>query len=197
MSGELPEVPDVEVARYALRTFRIDYERGVLKSVAVEGDHWTRGVCEAVCAHPCWPVYPVDHKAPEVACRCGIYGCLTLDDLVRQWSEFCRDIVAVIAVEGTTIIGYTGLRTEAARIVAYWTPLDTIRQICTQTCTGAIYFRSINKMLTAYGFTSGSPRQIKRPPVRAAIVNFIDQIFGPLKFRQMIENILLRTEFRP
>ena len=106
-------VDNIQVARYALRTFAI--RDGNLESVIQRGGgHWTEGVCVAHClAHP-------DHVAPEADCRCGIYGALTLGVLQRQYQEFTCRIVTVIAAEGKTMLGTIGLRTAAARVVAYW-----------------------------------------------------------------------------
>jgi hypothetical protein len=105
-------VDNIQVARYALRTFAI--RDGKPESVAVRGDHWTDGVCVAHClAHP-------DHVAPEADCRCGIYGALTVGVLARQYPQFACRIVTVIAAEGKTMLGTVGLRTAAARVVAYW-----------------------------------------------------------------------------
>ena len=105
-------VSDIQVALYAWRTFVI--RDGKPESIIQRGDHWTDGVCVAHClAHP-------DHVAPEADCRCGIYGALTLRALQQQYQQFTCRIVTVIAAEGKTMLGTIGLRTAAARVVAYW-----------------------------------------------------------------------------
>jgi hypothetical protein len=109
--GEL----DIEIARYALRTFTI--QDGQLSSIAVSGHHWENGVCEATCM-----VHPEDptHEAPAKGCSCGIYATHSVAALFRQYGKQACKIVVVIAPEGRTVTGDTGMRTAAARIVAYW-----------------------------------------------------------------------------
>ena len=157
----MTEMPDIEVARYALRTFNV--KDGRLMPVAMPVDAWKGGVCQAECVPNPWtmtvsawvddvPVPDRNHDAPAEGCHCGIYGCLTIDRLVKQYPLQCMEIVAVIAVEGNTIIGEIGLRTQAARIVAYWSPKREIRKICADTCDGAVGFAKLDDMLAAYGF---------------------------------------------
>lgn len=156
----MSEIPDIEVARYALRTFNV--KDGRLMPVAMAVDAWKGGVCQAECVPNPWtmtapwlvvvPVPDPNHDAPAEGCHCGIYGCLTIDRLVKQYPLQCMEIVAVIAVEGNTIIGEIGLRTQAARIVAYWSPKREVRKICADTCDGAIGFAKLDDMLAAYGF---------------------------------------------
>lgn len=165
----MSEIPDIEVARYALRTFNVKDRRLMPVAMPVE-DAWKGGVCQAECvpnpwtmtvsALASWVVVTGDdvaapdpnHAAPAEGCHCGIYGCLTIDRLVKQYPLQCMEIVAVIAVEGNTIIGEIGLRTQAARIVAYWSPKRKVRKICADTCDGAIGFAKLDDMLAAYGF---------------------------------------------
>lgn len=164
----MSDIPDIEVARYALRTFNVT--SGRLMPVAMTVDAWKDGVCQAECVPNPWtnsysglgalaavlgydtPVPAPDHDAPADGCHCGIYGCLTIDRLKRQYPVECMSIVAVIAVEGNTIIGEIGLRTQAARIVAYWSPEKDVRKICAETCGGAKGFAALDDMLAAFGF---------------------------------------------
>lgn len=110
---------DVEVARYGLRTFAV--EAGTLKSL-FQPTAWDKGVIEARCMRGDeWsPWY--DHSIPHERCTCGVYATVDLQSLIAQYRDRCRSNVAVVAVEGTTIIGDKGMRTSAARVVAYWTP---------------------------------------------------------------------------
>lgn len=176
------EMPDIEVARYALRTFNVTDR---LMPVAIPVDAWKGGVCEAKCERQPWAYSGVlwttstecvppktRHETPSETCACGIYGCLTIERLKRQYPLECMRVVAVIAVEGNTIIGDIGLRTQAARIVAYWTPERAVQKICADTCPGAVGFTSMDKMLAAYGFEperSGWPilTSIRPVPTRA------------------------------
>jgi hypothetical protein len=137
---------DIEVARYALRTFEVDYDAEVLRSAVKPGWHWHNGTCVAKCLRR------HKHKAPHQRCSCGIYGTLTLEHLMRQFSGYATQLVAVIAAEGTTIIGDVGLRTAAARVVAYWTSSFDIHQICEKWCAAAKGFEDLDEMLAAYNF---------------------------------------------
>jgi hypothetical protein len=80
------------------------------------GSDWEDGTCEATCRS--------GHQAPHEGCHCGIYGSLSYAGLLLQYPQ-ARHLVTVIAAEGTTIIGTRGLRTQFARVVAYWA--DVIR----------------------------------------------------------------------
>jgi hypothetical protein len=106
-----------------------------------------------------------DHKTPEPSCTCGVYGALDLDVLCSQYPDLARDLVAVIAAEGITIVGDKGLRTEAARVVAYWSPNWYIRKICARQCGSARRFTDLDAMLAAYHFpedTSSLPYRSTR-----------------------------------
>ncbi|MCA2338803.1 hypothetical protein [Mycobacterium avium] len=157
-SAGTDEEADIEVARYAVRTFTVDRRRGVLtpvsiaphlSSIGVDGRAvWENGACEARCAHG------YDHTAPDDTCSCGIYGATTLGSLRRQFPDLAAAIVAVIAAEGPTIIGSAGLRTSAARVVAYWCHpgpvFDDARSVFAQQCRQAQNFDDLGAMLAAY-----------------------------------------------
>lgn len=104
-----------------------------LCSVAQAGAHWSDGVCKAECLDSSLSVmrvwaqvifsedcYGNRHEAPGADCSCGIYATLSLEHLNRQYGDEAKNIVAVIAAEGQTIIGTRGFRTQYARVVAYW-----------------------------------------------------------------------------
>lgn len=94
----------------------------------------------------------MSHQAPDPDCRCGIYGSLNLENLRRQYSE-ALFMVAVIASEGKTIIGTRGLRTEFARVVAFWTPWYQfyMRKTASRECPDAKSYGSLDQMLKDYG----------------------------------------------
>lgn len=171
----MSEIPDIEVARYALRTFNV--RDGRLMPVAMPVDAWKGGVCQAECVPNPWTMTAPwlvvapdpNHDAPAEGCHCGIYGCLTIDRLVKQYPLQCMEIVAVIAVEGNTIIGEIGLRTQAARIVAYWSAKKNVRKICADTCGGATGFATLDDMLAAYGFRP--ERQTERSGLLATFLH--------------------------
>lgn len=120
---------DIEVGRYALRTFRLTSARKArlisLNSMGSHNPAWTDGTCSAVCLrsslyHPnssgvCEP----PHESPSISCTCGIYGSLSYRDLLDQYGYNVTRILAIIAAEGTTLIGSRGLRTQYARVVAF------------------------------------------------------------------------------
>lgn len=140
---------DVAVGVYALRTFAIT--DGKLSSLVVGAGHWEGGVCTASC------VKDPDHIAPADGCHCGIYGAHTLEALFAQYGQFACRIIAVIAAEGLTVTGATGLRTATARIVAYWcaepdrSPSEA--QVCAKQCPGARRFYDHEVMARLYGLT--------------------------------------------
>lgn len=138
---------DFVIGMLALRTFRI--QNGELQPITSSINEWENGTCKAVCTkHP----EDDEHDAPEPDCTCGIYGALTLDVLLEQWEEPTSNLITIIAAEGTTYIGTKGLRTAAARIIAYCTPHQHIRTICTKQCPGARGFYDIDAMLKTHRF---------------------------------------------
>ncbi len=181
----MSEVVDLEVGRYALRTFKV--ARGQVRSLAVSGRHWSNGVCKAEClAHDRAtvvgginrltqrlqgsPDYHVQreleeylkrffHDAPDLDCSCGIYGSLTLDHLKHSYPEETDRLLAVFAAEGRTIIGTRGLRTQFARVVAYWCPCWYLKGACRVELPKAERYRSLNEMLDAYDI----PRDSDQP----------------------------------
>ncbi|BCP12375.1 hypothetical protein MINTM020_44730 [Mycobacterium paraintracellulare] len=101
---------------YALRTFRA--EDGRLASVAQAGSHWQDGVCIATClSNP-------DHVAPVRNCTCGVYAFWSVEELLDQYLESARQMVAVIRMDGDVEPGDKGLRASAAQIVAWWCAED-------------------------------------------------------------------------
>lgn len=172
-------LPDIEVGRYALRTFRVDKQR--LKSLFQE-HYWDGGTAVAECLNKS----KTCESSPSLNCMCGIYGTLTIEHLFKEYGQYARDCVAVFAAEGTTILGTKGLRTAAARIVAYWCtthvePLydprteawggDVVRGevpfwrddgkyigTFAKQCPDARRFESIEEMLEAYHFPKADKR---------------------------------------
>lgn len=145
---------DIEIGRYALRTFRIDYKHRELRSLTqhprIGSSEWKNGTCEARCRYS-------KHAAPHKYCSCGIYGTNTLEGL-RQFGLYPHELVTVFAAEGDTIIGDTGLRTANARVVAYWARARGARKICKQSLPDAKCFTTIDDMLTAYRLPYGGPQ---------------------------------------
>ncbi|MFZ0902564.1 MAG: hypothetical protein WAN71_01515 [Mycobacterium sp.] len=146
--------PDFEVGRYGLRTFRVDRNaRALLPVVREDRDAWAGGVCVARCAHG------HTHSPPGEGCNCGVYAATSLGSLLGQYPRNASNIVAVIAAEGPTIIGSSGLRTSAARVVAYWchpSPrLGTARAVLAQQCRDAKAYDDCGAMLAAHHMPLG------------------------------------------
>lgn len=160
-------LPDIEIARYGLRTFNLS--SGMLRSV-FKSYTWEGGVCVAQCLadRPCG-----SKDIPNEKCGCGIYATTTLDSLLSQYRTATQECVTVIAAEGTTIIGDRGMRTAAARIVAYWCRPhheDLLRAQCPE----AEHFPDPNDMLAKFGFDSPSSAFPPTPPKPVALTK-IDQ----------------------
>ncbi len=159
-----PEPLDIEIGRLALRTFRT--AKGTLDSI-VRGYTWEGGVAIAECLRS--DSSPPCKSPPGEACTCGVYGTLTIDQLYREYASYAAKCIAVIAAEGETIIGDRGLRTAAARIVAYWasdgfdgwryTEADA-RDVFAKQCPDAIRFSTVEEMLEAYHFPKELPRNV-------------------------------------
>lgn len=159
---EEAEDTDLEVARYGLRTFRVR-TRGEMRSQqwglrsVVKSTYWTDGVMEAKCMADAraflWSLHEneEEHVIPDKNCSCGIYATTSLDSLMAQYPAYALSGgVAVIAAEGPTIIGELGMRTTAARIVAYWCPDKKKRKVYEEVCQDARHFRNMSDMLEAY-----------------------------------------------
>lgn len=145
------EIVDLEVARYALRTFHLLAGGAVLSSISVNGRvFWDTGTCEAECIHLDGAFKKYSHSAPHPGCTCGIYGCLSLEALARQYPVPTQRIVAVIAAEGSTILGSIGLRTQRARVVAFWGWDELVRAVARKQFVGAREYRDMYPMLTTY-----------------------------------------------
>lgn len=122
MTADLPT--DVAVGLHGLRTFRIREDGYLLPVVfsiedsAAVPPSWGRGFCVATCLTN--SLCPDGHEPPVAECGCGIYSWNTLARLHRNYPENTEHIVAVVALEGQTIEGTRGFRSQAARIVALW-----------------------------------------------------------------------------
>lgn len=149
---------ELEVGRHAVRTFKVGTG---LRGVAVPGKTWEKGACHAVCNPPplrlLCGVRPHNHRAPDEHCECGIYGALQVEDLFWQFPRCSAKLITVIAPEGKTIIGPKGLKTEYARIVAYWTPVRAVLKTCLSECPGADFYLNLPSMCEAYGFRKFDP----------------------------------------
>lgn len=90
---------------------------------------WGDGTCKAVCTQSTtvmtWGGDPVwtdltFHEPPDKGCGCGIYALDDLKDLYHEYPNYTASVVAVISASGRTIECQKGIRTQQARVVAYW-----------------------------------------------------------------------------
>lgn len=138
-----PTTTEIEVGRHALRSFK--YANGKLMSLYKDFS-WDGGVAVAKCmaTHPC-------DECPSFDCNCGLFGSVTITHLMTNYKEHAVKGIAVIAAEGMTLIGDTGLRTSAARIVAYWADEEHKVDFATN-CPEAKAYAELNCMLADYKF---------------------------------------------
>ncbi len=140
---ELPT--DIEVGdAYALRTFKA--EDGRLVSVTQRGGHWEDGVCIATC------LKNPDHVAPVRNCTCGVYAFWTVEELLDQYLECARSMVAVVRLDGLTIEGDNGVKANAAQIVAWWCAEDAaeLATACAASAPGTRRYFDRDVMLGLY-----------------------------------------------
>lgn len=145
-------LPDIEVGRYALRTFWLGH--GSLRSL-YQDFYWDQGTAIAECRSDSWsPPHP-DQEVPAHKCGCGLYGTLTIEQLLREYGSYAKDTVAVIAAEGSTYIGTKGLRTAAARVVAFWHPDEGPYSDLANKAykdIDAVRYGTVAEMISAYNF---------------------------------------------
>lgn len=156
-----PTTTEIEVGRHALRSFK--YKDGKLMSLYKDFS-WDGGVAVATCLalNPCG-------ECPGFDCNCGLFGSVTMDHLMSTYKEHAAKGIAVIAAEGMTLIGDTGLRTSAARIVAYWADAD-YQQHFTTNCPDAKGYDQLNCMLADYQF---EPWEGEFPPVPRSDADYL------------------------
>jgi hypothetical protein len=154
-------LPDIEIGRYALRTFNV-YHGGKLRSL-YNPVYWEGGTMIAECRKNGWDaiIHLPGVPSPVEGCSCGLYGTLTFEQLAKEYPEYASIGFAVIAAEGTTFVGTKGLRTAAARIVAYWLPDPTetfsyaaglAREAFGKLGEDVTRYTTIREMLAAYNF---------------------------------------------
>jgi len=115
-----PTPPSLEpiVGVHGLRTFRVALDGNLLPLTQLSNG-WAGGRCVARCA------VGGDHKAPETACTCGIHSFRDRAHLAKQLAA-ADSLVAVVALEGATVEGDRGWRSQAAQVVAVWIADDAL-----------------------------------------------------------------------
>ncbi|MCX5044658.1 hypothetical protein OG921_15935 [Aldersonia sp. NBC_00410] len=113
--SELPTDFEVGGDTFAVRTFAV--KDGRLTSITHGSGHWNDGRCLAICTvHPDDP----DHMVPSEDCTCGIYAWWRPEQLLDQYEDHAKRVIAVIRMEGACIEGDRGVKSNAAEIVAWW-----------------------------------------------------------------------------
>ena len=164
-------VTELQVGVHGLRTFRVSDDGHLLPVTAVD-DSWRGGVCVARCRRR------ASHRAPADRCRCGIYTFRNLT-ILRDQYEPARLLVAVVALEGQTLAGSRGWRSQAGRVVALWLGPDALPG----SLIGALarnlpdvpFFDDVDVMLAPYpelsvDRTPGLGRRSVPPAARAVVV---------------------------
>ena len=168
---------ELQVGVHGLRTFRVSDDGNLLPVTAVD-DSWRGGVCIARCRRN-----PA-HAAPSDRCRCGIYTFRDLPVLRSQY-EPADYLVAVVALEGQTLAGVKGWRSQAGRVVAIWVQPgalpDTLLQALSANLPDVPFHDDVQRMLADYpeltaaepepvAESTARPLPIRRRPVRAVMV---------------------------
>ncbi len=157
---------ELQVGVHGLRTFRVSDDGHLLPVTSVD-DSWRGGVCIARCRRT-----PL-HSAPVDRCRCGIYSFRSLQVLREQY-EPGNYLVAVVALEGQTLAGSKGWRSQAARVVALWVEPgalpDPLLALLIANLPGVAVFGSAGDMLAGYpelseGVDAQRPAGVARAPV--------------------------------
>jgi hypothetical protein len=139
------------VGAYGLRTFRVSLDGNLLPLTQLSID-WAGGRCIARCA------VGGEHTAPETTCTCGIHSFRDLAHLAKQFAA-ADSLVAVVALEGATVEGDRGWRSQAAQVVAVWIADDALpshlRTALLERLPGVREYSSPEEMVATYpGLTS-------------------------------------------
>jgi len=94
------------VGVFALRTFRVSAD-GFLLPLSFNSDDWAKGFCIAGCVR-------APHAAPDPRCTCGLYSLTDLHELRTQYHQADK-LLAVVALEGISVEGAMGWRSQAGR----------------------------------------------------------------------------------
>ncbi len=144
---------------HGLRTFRVS-DDGHLLPVTAMDDSWRGGTCIARCRRE------PGHQPPDDDCRCGIYSFRHLPILRAQYQQ-ALDLVAVVALEGQTLEGSRGWRSQAARVLDIWVSPDAVpndlRNALAANLPDVRFHDDVEEMIGSYPDLSTTP-----PPVMSA-----------------------------
>ena len=85
-------------------------------------------------------------------CTCGVYAFWTVEELLDQYLDSARRMVAVIRHGGQTIEGDNGVRANAAQIVAWWCAEDAaeLATACAASAPGTRRYYDRDVMIGLY-----------------------------------------------
>ena len=131
---------------HGLRTFRVSDDGQLLPIIALD-DSWRDGVCIAACRRD------AAHQAPVEGCRCGIYTFRSLSVLRAQYEQ-AEQLVAIVALEGQTLAGSRGWRSQAGRVLAIWVEPGALPEPLLATLAGhlpdVVFYDDVDAMVSAY-----------------------------------------------
>lgn len=150
----LEDWPEPVVGLFAVRTFRVS-ANGFLVPLSFTSADWADGTCIARCGR--------GHAAPADGCTCGVYSLRDLRELrLQYWTA--RRLVAVVALEGQTVEGTKGWRSQAARVIDVWTgngrwalPAEQ-DALLRQNLPGVRFHTDLDRMLAGYPELVPPPR---------------------------------------
>lgn len=165
MPHGIGSAPEPAVGVHAVRTFRISANGRLMPLVQVS-DEWSAGWCIARCGR--------EHQAPALDCTCGIYSLNNWRELRVQYPVASTRVIAVVALEGITIEGRKGYRSQAARVVDIWLrpgrlalPVDVVARL-RENYPGVRFHTDLTEMLAAYPELPNSARPRRELLARAA-----------------------------
>jgi len=139
-------VSELLVDVHGLRTFRVSQDGNLLPVTAID-DSWRSGVCVATCRRR------ANHQAPVEGCTCGLYTFRSLGVLRSQYAP-ADLLVAVVALEGQTLAGSRGWRSQAGRVVSVWVAADALPEELTialaRNLPDVRMYRDLHVMMTHY-----------------------------------------------
>ena len=168
------------VGVFALRTFRVSVN-GYLVPATQYSDEWATGAAIARCSE--------DHQAPDDDCTCGLYSMNNIHQLRTQYTQ-ARRLLTVVALEGQTIEGTKGWRSQAARVVDIWTaptavPEAQLAQLVDH-LPGVRFHTDVDAMLARYPELSADPR-----PRRTALTAAAHGTWRQIRTSRISRNLAL------
>lgn len=131
---------------HGLRTFRVSDDGQLLPVIALD-DSWRGGVCIATCRRT------AAHQAPVDRCRCGIYTFRSLPVLRAQYEQ-AEHLVAVVALEGQTLAGSRGWRSQAGRVLDLWIEPGALPEPLLAALVGnlpdVVFHQTVDAMVSRY-----------------------------------------------